>query len=107
MSIDVNASLGDLVIEDPRRTKVFANFGLDDCSHAHVSLAGAGAQGDLDVVTVRAAITLPRPAPSDDARDRGQSAPAHDIVRTHNAYMWEEMPRLNELVDKVAQVHGG
>src|SRR5690625_663579 len=106
MCIDVNASLGDLAIEDPRRTKVFADFGLDYCCHGHVSLAQAVTESELDIETVRAALTIPGPAPSDEARDRAQSALAHDIVDTHHAYMWEEMPRLRELVDKVAQVHG-
>lgn len=106
MSIDVNASLGDLAIEDPRRTKVFADFGLDYCCHGHVSLAQAVTESELDIETVRAALTIPGPAPSDEARDRAQSALAHDIVDTHHAYMWEEMPRLKELVDKVARVHG-
>lgn len=106
MSVDVNASLGDLAIADPRRTRVFADLGLDYCCNGHVSLAQAVSEANLNLEKVRADLDIPGVAPTESAADRAQSALAHDIVDTHHAYMWEEMPRLQELVDLVAKVHG-
>lgn len=106
MSVDAQTSLGDLAIEDPRRTSVFADFGLDYCCNGHVSLHEAVTQKGLDLEMVAAALNIAGPAPVAQHHDRPHSALAHDIVDTHHAYMWQEMPRLQELVHKVAQVHG-
>src|SRR5690625_7237380 len=105
MSVDVNASLGDLAIEDPRRTKVFADFGLDYCCHGHVSLAQAVTESELDIETVRAALTIPGPAPSGEARDRARSGLAHAIVAPHHASMWGAVPRPEERVATGARGH--
>lgn len=108
MAIDVTASLSELVIADPRRAKVLESFELDYCCNGEVALADAVKAADLDLSVVQNALNLPAPAdgaaaptvPGDNA------ALAHDIVDTHHAFMWEEMPRLAALVDKVATVHG-
>jgi len=106
MSIDPATSLGDLAIEDPRRTQIFADFGLDYCCNGHMSLAEAVAALKLDLADVATALNLPGPAPINTAQAREHSTLAHDIIDTHHAYMWQEMPRLQDLVDKVAAVHG-
>ncbi len=36
----------------------------------------------------------------------GDGALADHLVDTHHAYLWEEMPRLTALVDKITTVHG-
>lgn len=40
------------------------------------------------------------------SNNRVLSAQAHDIVDIHHSYCWLEMPELQELVHKVARVHG-
>ena len=106
MSIAATATLGDLVTEDSRRSRILEKFGLDYCCNGADTLASAAAAAGLDVAALAAALDLPDPAP------RPQSGPtvtgdlAHDIVDTHHAYMWEEMPRLAALVEKVHRVHG-
>ncbi len=100
--------LGDLVIADPRRARVLERFGIDYCCHGERSLSEAAGESGLDLAEVSHALDLPDDAavPSTRALPLENAALAHDIVDTHHAYMWEEMPRLQALVDKVHTVHG-
>ncbi|RMB62172.1 iron-sulfur cluster repair di-iron protein [Tessaracoccus antarcticus] len=107
MTVDVNVPLGDLVTADPRRSRVLEGFGLDYCCNGHRTLTEATRNAGLDVAEVAAALELPAAAPVEEpGQVRANSALAHDIVDSHHAYMWEEMPRLQALVDKVHGVHG-
>lgn len=106
MTVDVNAPLGDLVTADPRRARVLEGLGLDYCCNGHRSLAEAATSAGLDITGVAAALDLPGVAPIEDpGGERANAALAHDIVDVHHAYMWEEMPSLQALVDKVHGVH--
>lgn len=107
MPIAPTATLGDLVTEDSRRSRILEKLGLDYCCDGASTLAEATTAAGLNLDTVLAALTLPddravRPADT----PRAQADLAHDIVDTHHAYMWEEMPRLAALVEKVYRVHG-
>lgn len=107
MTVDTSSSLGDLVTQDPRRSRVLEAFGIDYCCNGHRSLTDATRDAGLDPTEVAAALDLPDPAPQNQAAGSLENADlAHDIVDTHHAYMWEEMPRLQALVDKVHSVHG-
>ncbi|HNJ79478.1 MAG TPA: DUF542 domain-containing protein, partial [Marmoricola sp.] len=90
MSVDANTSLGDLIIEDPRRSRVLETFGLDYCCNGHRSLTDAVAETDLDLGDVAAALDLPDAPESTVALPAENAALAHDIVDTHHAYMWAE-----------------
>lgn len=106
MTIDTATSLGDLVIADPRRSKVFADFELDYCCNGHRPLEEAVAEAGLDLDTVTAALDLPETAENTATQQTLENASlAHDIVDTHHAYMWAEMPLLLGLVNKVRDVH--
>jgi len=106
MAVEASTTLADLVIEDGRRARVLERFGLDYCCHGHRRLSDAAAEADLDLEEVSAALDLPTASDHEFARPSEQAALAHDIVDTHHAYMWEEMPRLQALVEKVHRVHG-
>ena len=99
-------ALGDLVTEDSRRARVLERFGIDYCCNGHRSLDEAATAAGLDVAEISSALTFADPAPVSSAQVLEQGALAHDIVDTHHAYMWDEMPRLQALVDKVHSVHG-
>ncbi len=101
-----DTTLGDLVTADSRRARVLERFGIDYCCNGHRSLTEAAGEAGLDVAEISAALTFADPAPVSTAQTLEQGALAHDIVDTHHAYMWEEMPRLQALVDKVHSVHG-
>ncbi len=106
MTVNASTTLADLVIEDPRRARVLEGFGLDYCCHGQRSLEDSVAETDLDLAQVMAALDLPEVEEHAAVASKERAALAHDIVDTHHAYMWEEMPRLQALVAKVHQVHG-
>lgn len=107
MPVDTSATLGDLVTEDSRRTRVMEKFGIDYCCSGQRSLADAASDAGLDLAEIANALDLPDRAPAAAGQSTsGNAALAHDIVDTHHAYLWEEMPRLNALVVKVHTVHG-
>lgn len=106
MPVIATATLGDLVTEDARRSRILEKYGLDYCCNGGDTLADASAAAGLNLDEVTAALDLPdTPAPVSRAAGDNASL-AHDIVDTHHAYMWEEMPRLAALVEKVFRVHG-
>lgn len=107
MTVEKNTPLGDLVTADPRRSRILEALGLDYCCNGHRSLAEAATAAGLDVDDVAAALELPGVSPAQtSSQPRANSALAHDIVDSHHAYMWEEMPRLQALVEKVHGAHG-
>lgn len=108
MPVDTTMTLGDLVVADPRRSRVLERLDLDYCCHGQRTLADAAREAGLDVDEVSDALDLPgATAPRPASQDSHPNATlAHDIVDTHHAYLWTEMPRLAALVDKVHSVHG-
>ncbi|WP_347350545.1 iron-sulfur cluster repair di-iron protein [Intrasporangium sp.] len=109
MSVDVSATLGDLVTENPARARVFEQYGIDYCCHGERSLTEAAGDGGAELAEVVQALELAATAaaPTRVGVSAENAVLAHDIVDTHHAYMWEEMPRLQALVEKVHTVHGG
>jgi regulator of cell morphogenesis and NO signaling len=107
MSVDVTTSLSDLVTADPRRARVLEKFGLDYCCHGQRPLGEAVNDAGADIAEVAAALEIPgAPPQTATAAASVNSSMAHEIVDTHHAYMWAEMPRLHALVEKVHTVHG-
>lgn len=108
-TIDASTTLADLVSEDNRRSGVLEQLGLDYCCNGGRALDDAVVAAGLDLAAVTDALQLPEAAPAATAAAAGPSdlsAQAHLIVDTHHAYLWEEMPRLHALADKVTGVHG-
>ena len=99
--------LGDIVTADPSTTRVLSRFGIDFCCHGQRPLREACEKDGIDVDELMAAL-----ADKGGAGKRADWADLDDvsliahIVSTHHRYLWDEFPRLAELVDKVAHVHG-
>lgn len=106
MTVSTSATLADLVTQDARRARILERHALDYCCNGQRSLASAAADAGLDAEQIAAELDLPDAPATAPTHPRENSALAHDIVDTHHAYLWEEMPRLGELVDKVHRVHG-
>jgi len=106
MSVDTSSTLADLVIEDSRRARVLEQFQLDYCCNGDRTLSEAAAAANVDLEEINTALDLPPETVRESTGSQERAALAHDIVDTHHAYMWEEMPRLQALVEKVHQVHG-
>lgn len=108
MSVTTSTTLGDLVTQDPRRARILEDLGIDYCCHGQRPLADAANEAGLEPSDVAARLDLPDAPPSTPAGTlpRENAALAHEIVDTHHAYLWSQMPRLQALVDKVHAVHG-
>jgi regulator of cell morphogenesis and NO signaling len=106
-TISPELSLADLVVEEPSRSRVFEQFGLDYCCGGGHTLEEACRKRGVPIASVLAAL---EPLPSTTRVDWA-SAPISDliahIVDTHHAYLRQELPRLSRLFAEVARAHGG
>jgi regulator of cell morphogenesis and NO signaling len=113
MAIATNSKLeitvGQLVTERPGRARVFEAFGIDYCCGGKKPLAQAIREKGLDekaVVGVLAAFDEQSPQAERDWSKATLTELADHIEQTHHAYLKIELPRLEFLVNKVANRHG-
>jgi len=93
----------------PARSRVFEEFGIDYCCGGRLSLADACARRGLQPDAVRR-----RLAEADaegvlggtDWRAARLADLCGHIVATHHAFLRRELPRLRDLLGKLARVHG-
>lgn len=105
--MEQNTTIGELVIERPSRSRVFAAHGIDFCCGGGRSLAEVCATKGLAVdqlITELEAADAPKQGDPDFASMSLTQLTEH-IVNTHHAYLRAELPRLREMVHKVARVH--
>lgn len=105
-TITLGHTLGELVTELPARARVFERHGIDYCCHGRRSLADAAAAANLDAnaLAVELASVVDNSGAEVDALD--PAALIEHILRTHHAYLHEELPALRALADKVKTAHG-
>lgn len=108
-AFDSNVTIGAMVADQPHRSRVFEELGIDYCCGGRKPLEQACRERGLDVVDVLGRIKESDRAP--DAQDTDwahapMSELADHIERTHHAYLRRELPRLTQLTRKVAAVHG-
>ena len=112
-TIDTSTTLGDLVTAHPKLAGELERRGLDYCCGGHRSLGEASRTAGLDPIIVAAELT---DAVADAEAGGDDGAPpwaamgivqlTEHIVDTHHRYLWEELPRVEALADKIAGVHG-
>jgi regulator of cell morphogenesis and NO signaling len=112
MNIAHETPAGAVVAERLGRARVLDRLGIDYCCHGATPLAEACAERSLDVDLVIAEIA------ESDARDAKEDLGQVDyfamsageladhIVATHHAFLRDELPRLSNLMEKVAAAHG-
>lgn len=108
--IERNLTVGELVRAKPSRSRIFDRMGIDFCCGGKVSLARACEKRGLDVDSVVAQIA------ENDAQaitDNSVDADAMTLTElcdhieaSHHAYLKQELPRLDQMTEKVARVHG-
>jgi len=99
-------TLGDLVVANPAAARVLDAHGLDYCCHGDRSLDTACAEAGVDAEEVarQLAETTVEGDTTWTALDPAELA--EHLVATHHRYLWEELPLLDALAEKVAGVHG-
>ncbi|CAN5902985.1 iron-sulfur cluster repair di-iron protein [soil metagenome] len=108
--LSVEATVSDLVVERPSRSRVFEELGIDYCCGGGVPLKEACVGAGLDLDEVLAELERREAGQTGDEAgltDMELGELVDHIVVTHHAYLKEELPRLSFLVDKVANAHGG
>jgi len=105
---DPNRTLASLVEESPARARVFESLGLDYCCGGDRTLSAAceAAGLDVDVVRDRVAEADDRSGDAADHEWDDLEALAEHVVEAHHDYLREELPKLEDVVEIVADVHG-
>lgn len=106
MRVDLNDSLGDLVVSNPGSARVLERFGLDYCCHGERSLQDASELAGVDAADVLAQLGELEEAPASEWAELSPVDLAEHIVATHHRYLREELPMLDALAAKVLSVHG-
>jgi regulator of cell morphogenesis and NO signaling len=111
-SCDPRTTVGELVKAMPARARVFERLAIDYCCGGKLPLTDACAKAGVDPDAVLRQIELA----DADAEQRGAGLVDADaltlteladhIEQTHHAYLRAELPRLDQMTDKVFRVHG-
>ena len=113
--IEFEQTLAELVLERPGRTRVFEELQLDYCCGGGRTLAESAAERGLDVRTLAIALEASESSTSGgsaggggrDWSEASLSELCDHIVDVHHSYLRSELPRIAELLAKVAAKHGG
>ncbi len=102
-------TVGDLVAEQPSRSRIFEKVGIDYCCKGNVALGAACEAKGVAVEPILAALEV-EPAVEEDAAILALFSSAEGlvdyVVNKHHAYLHENLSRMSNLVEKVAAVHG-
>ncbi len=104
-----HTTVSDAVRRYPNLSRLFERVGVDYCCGGNVPIADACAEKGLDAATMVTMINaqLEAPAETGERLDTLSTKDLLDyIVGNHHAYLREELPRLAELTQKVAEGHG-
>jgi regulator of cell morphogenesis and NO signaling len=105
--LSTQATVGELVVERPSRSRVFSRLGIDFCCGGKKSLAQVCAEKHLDPADVLSLLTADAASTTRSVwADASLSALVHHIVSTHHTFTKSELPRIGQLIGKVARVHG-
>ena len=102
-------TIGDIVTKDFRKAQVFKKFGIDFCCGGRKTLKEVCDKKGLDFAQVEQELLLANQSEENPALNFDQwdlSFLVDYIVNTHHNYVKNSLPFINELAQKVANVHG-
>lgn len=107
-TIDIQMTVGELVKDRPARSRIFEQFKIDYCCGGKIPLAQACEKKGLNPQEVLTRIQSDDVTDSQlvDADAMKLTELADHIEQTHHAYLKQELPRLDQMTEKVARVHG-
>ena len=108
VTIDGSTRLAEAVDAFPQLTRAFERLGLDYCGGGQRTISEACAAAGLDPLATIAELAVDEPADVDGASWVSMTASelVDHLEATHHRYLWDEMPRVTALVDKIVAVHG-
>lgn len=109
--INFDTTLGDFVAKYPKTRKAFEKFGLDYCCGGKQDIKTAAKEKNIDLNELLLALeTAINEAKEKDAEKIWINEPLTDIINhivsKHHAFMHEELPYVDKLLDKVVIAHG-
>jgi regulator of cell morphogenesis and NO signaling len=105
--IGPTSRLADLVTADPSLARELERRGLDYCCGGGRTLAEACAAQELDAdVVAQELVAASGWQPAEAWTTMNAPQLIDHIEATHHRYLWDELPRLTALMDKVCGVHG-
>jgi regulator of cell morphogenesis and NO signaling len=106
-TIDEEMTLGEVVTAHPGLARELERRGLDYCCGGNRTVLDACRSAGLDPATVVAELTA---AGGAGGPEEWATMGLHDLVDhvedTHHRFLWDELPRLAALLDKITNVHG-
>lgn len=103
-------TVGELVAERPGRSRIFQAFQIDFCCQGGRTLREACERKNVPLETVVEQLEAEGAGHPDDEENPASLPPeklAPYIVRRHHGYLYDEMPRIHAMAERVAHVHGG
>ena len=107
-TLDSGRTVAEMATENMARTRVFESYGIDYCCGGNVPLREVCERGGIDPDEILTALSACDEESSDDGIDlqnAGLVRLAGHILGTHHAFLWEELPRLDELHVHVCSHH--
>ena len=106
-----NISVGKMAADNPQYLALFDSFGIDYCCNGRMSLADACKSAGADLKKVQAALAAAEKARPNAEEKNWNEATLTELVdhidAVHHAFLRNEVPRLQALMQKVRSVHGG
>jgi regulator of cell morphogenesis and NO signaling len=107
-TLKTEATVGQIAAETPASVRVFESYGIDYCCQGRTGFEEACRVKGLDPAAVMAEI---EGAVSEAADGKDwQTAPLAELIdhilETHHVYLKVNLPRIEEMVAKVAKAHG-
>jgi len=112
MNLNATSTIRELATEIPNATRTFEQLGIDYCCGGSKSLRDACAHAHVSVDDVLIALeqgsTFKQTAEAGrpDFSNGSLGALIEHIITTHHAYVKQELPRIQQLLNKVVSVHG-
>lgn len=107
MTIDASMTLAQMIDRSPQLAREFERLGLDYCCGGARTLDEAGRALGFDIADL--VLTLEHAAVGTEPGDwttMGVSDLVDHVVEVHHGYLWDELPRVGALVEKILDVHG-
>ncbi|HNP95755.1 MAG TPA: iron-sulfur cluster repair di-iron protein [Cyclobacteriaceae bacterium] len=102
-------TIGEIVAEDYRTSRVFEKHNIDFCCKGNRSINEACELKDVDrnvLIDELAAVRQGKPSKATDFNNWPLDELADHIERVHHKYVEENLPILNQYLNKLCNVHG-
>jgi len=110
---DKNVSIGEVVVELPKATEVFKEFGIDFCCGGHRNFANIIEEQKIDRTALFAKLDKlyeERKAGYEEKGNRFEQMSSEALTTyiedTHHVYMRKVLPEISELLGTLLRVHG-